>query len=129
MRVNLFDRGGSVSHKYVHRLIAAAYLPNPDGLPEVDHKNADRKDNRAVNLRWCDRRSNIESALAMGHWRRPIKVKATNVQSGEILYFAFLKHASQYVFGNDYSLQFCRKRYGDKFEKGGWLFEVVRDGI
>jgi len=113
----------------VHRLIAEAYLPNPDGLPEVDHKNADRQDNRPINLRWCTRRENQKNALSMGHWRRPVKIKAINLRSGETLYFSFLKHASRYVFGNDYSLQYCRKRYGDKFEKAGWAFEVVHDGI
>ena len=129
LRVNLFDRSGRVKHKYVHRLVAEAYLPNPDMLPEVDHKNANRQDNRAINLRWCDRRGNVDSALEMGHWRRPVKVKATHELSGETLYFSFLKHASRHIFGNDYSLQFCRKRYGDRFDKGGWHFEVVNDGI
>lgn len=129
LRVNLYDKGGTASHKYVHRLIADTFLPNPGNLPEVDHKNADRQDNRAINLRWCDRRENVASALSMGHWRRPVKIKATNTRTSETRYYAFLKHASQDIFGNSYSLQFSRKRYGDSFEKAGWRFEVIRDGI
>jgi hypothetical protein len=35
-----------------HRLIALQFIPNPDGLPQVDHINRVRSDNRIENLRW-----------------------------------------------------------------------------
>jgi len=45
-------------HYKVHRLIATAFLPNPNNLPEVDHINRNKEDNRPINLRWCDSKSN-----------------------------------------------------------------------
>ena len=43
----------------VHRLIALAFVPNPDNLPEVDHINFDRMDYSIVNLRWISHADNI----------------------------------------------------------------------
>lgn len=40
----------------VHRLVALAYIPNPDNKPTVDHINWDRADNRVENLRWATRK-------------------------------------------------------------------------
>lgn len=47
-----------------HRLVAETFVPNPDNLPEVHHKNHDRKDNRAHNLAWVSRFEQRDD-----HWR------------------------------------------------------------
>lgn len=43
----------------VHRLVAEAFLPNPENLPEVDHINNNEMDNRVSNLQWINRKDNI----------------------------------------------------------------------
>ena len=42
----------------IHRLVAMAFVPNPNGYPEVNHIDEDRLNNCADNLEWCDRQYN-----------------------------------------------------------------------
>lgn len=46
-------------HFLIHRLVAEAFIPNPNHLPEVNHKNKNRQDNRVENLEWCSRIDNL----------------------------------------------------------------------
>lgn len=46
-------------HFLIHRLVAEAFIPNPNNLPEVNHINKNRQDNRAENLEWSDRVDNV----------------------------------------------------------------------
>lgn len=46
---------------YKHRLLALMHIPNPHGLPCVDHKNTNRQDNDLENLRWCTYAQNCQN--------------------------------------------------------------------
>ncbi|AXH71988.1 MAG: HNH endonuclease [Podoviridae sp. ctbj_2] len=63
-QVVLFDGLGGKRIARVHRLVAEAFLPNPDQLPQVDHINNDKTDNSIVNLRWVTNQANTSKALA-----------------------------------------------------------------
>lgn len=51
-------KNGHGTNKRVHRLVAEAFIPNPDNLPQINHKNEDKADNRVENLEWCSAKYN-----------------------------------------------------------------------
>lgn len=52
MQVTLCE-GNERHQEYVHRLVASAFVPNPDGHNVVNHMDEDRSNNNAANLEWC----------------------------------------------------------------------------
>lgn len=44
---------GKPFHEYIHRLVAETYIPNPQNLPEINHKDENKANNTVENLEWC----------------------------------------------------------------------------
>lgn len=57
MIINLSTDMGNITYK-MHRLIALTFIPNPNNLPEVNHKDEDKANNRVDNLEWCTHQYN-----------------------------------------------------------------------
>lgn len=48
----------------VHRIVASCFIPNPDNLPEVNHKDKNKRNNHVGNLEWCSRIQNLEDSYS-----------------------------------------------------------------
>lgn len=70
-RVSLYKDGHSES-KYVHRLVAEAFIPNPDNFPVVNHKDEDGTNNKVENLEWCTNQYNANYGTARERQREKI---------------------------------------------------------
>lgn len=94
----------------VHRLVAEMFIPNPKGLPQVNHIDEDKSNNQVSNLEWCSaaknanhgtRNSRIRDSLSQG-------VEAFN-SSGEVIHrFSSTQEAQRNGFHNSNISSCCR---------------------
>ena len=70
-QVNLY-KGGKVKMCLVHHLVARAFIPNPYGLTEVNHKDEDKTNNVETNLEWCDHKYNINYGTRNERISKPV---------------------------------------------------------
>ena len=65
LNISLYGNGGNpkrnAKHHPIHRLVAEAFIPNPNNYPEVNHIDENRLNNRADNLEWCTRSQNMSA--------------------------------------------------------------------
>jgi len=93
-----FHMNGKHVFKLVHRLVAETFIPNPNNLPQINHKDNDRTNNNVSNLEWCTASYNVQyrekygksQAEAAGH-----PLFAINLVTLEVSHFRSQNEAGQ----------------------------------
>lgn len=70
------------TEKKIHILVAKVFIPNPNGLPEIDHIDGNKKNNRVDNLEWVTGKENVNRAVEKGLHSNTRVIRV--VETGEI---------------------------------------------
>ena len=127
--INLFKDGNGYTLK-IHRLVAEAFLPNPENLPIVNHKDCNPANNKVENLEWCTYSYNITYNEA-GHKRalktgKPIAVFKDGVEVGRYISSYEAAEALGCASANIRSI--ARGKKGVYTAKG-YTFSHIVDGV
>lgn len=110
----------------VHRLVAEAFIPNPDKKECVDHLNTKRDDNRACNLAWVSHAENQKNPITAQRlkWRvTPVKRISP---AGEVKIYEMLTDVRRDGF-NASSVCMCCKGYRNKTHYKGYKWEYANE--
>ena len=102
----------------INRLVAMAFIPNPNNLPEVNHKDENPKNNCVDNLEWCTRQYNVEYSKAKA-------VIGINKVSGLILEFPSAREAERQTGISNKNICDCLK--GKRKSAGGFYWHYASE--
>ena len=114
LRAQLYNKRGEKKYFFVHRLVAQAFIENPQNLPVVNHLDFDYTNNKADNLEWTTLKGNMQYSLVRGRLKRTKEwlehqkqalnrvmgksVIGTNEITGETIFFKALNDCAKSGF-------------------------------
>lgn len=114
-------KDGKMYTYLVHRLVAEAYIPNPDNLPQVNHKDEFKTHNWINNLEWCDTKYNINYGTGMKRRAEKRSTKIKCVETGEV--FCSMNDCARKMALNQGSISSVLS--GKCKQTGGFTFDFV----
>ena len=107
-------KDGKHTHTNVHRLVAETFIPNPDNLPEINHKDENKSNNVVSNLEWCDRSYNVNYGTSLEkRSRKCFKcIEQLTLDGQHVAFYKTLTEAVRKTGANKVSIcSVCNGRY------------------
>ena len=124
--VNLMNCG-KVYSRTIHKLLAQAFIPNPNNLPCINHKDGNKLNNSLDNLEWCDYGYNESEAYRLKLKRprlKPRKIKQLDKHSGELIRIWNSSYSPYYELGYSASnINMCCN--GKRKTANGYIWRFV----
>lgn len=126
LRVSLRD-GITSKDKFVHRLVAQAFIPNPYNMPEINHKDEDPTNNRVENLEWCTHIYNNQYGTKnrRGALKRGLAVSQYDLSGNYICSFPTIRDAGRATGCSINQIRNCLN--GVYLQGGGFIWKVKDD--
>lgn len=120
-RVCLYRKGHNPPKQrfFRHRLVAQHFLPNPKGLPEVNHKDANREHNYKENLEWADKIENERHSRRLG--KKPYKPFEVSYTDGTVK-----EYESREDFAKDVGVTRAAVKYWLRGINSGYLERNIK---
>ena len=116
----LFKEGKLKSYT-IHRLIANTFIPNPENLPQINHKNEIKNDNRVCNLEWCTNLYNRNYGTNKDNFKKKV-IRVS--ESGEEVVYNSVTEGAKANGMNKTSVSACCR--GKRKQAGGYKWKFLK---
>lgn len=131
LRVRL-SKNGKAKQFQIHRLVAQAFIPNPENKPYIDHINTDRTDNRVENLRWVTNKENCNNPISKNNYsignkgKTAVSILQFTKDGNFVRKWDSMSDAKQELGIKSSLSGYCGNKYGRK-SVGGYIWQYADD--
>jgi len=110
---------GKIKNFLIHRLVAEAFIDNPDNLKQVNHKDFNKQNNSLQNLEWCDAKYNITYSQAT-------KIKCLDLKTNKETIYLSIHEAGRELNINQGSIWYSIYKYNSPY-KNRYIFSIIEN--
>ena len=127
---------GRRNRRSIHRLVAKAFIPNPNNYPLVRHMDDNPRNNKINNLRWGTQTDNMQDCVKHGRLARDTRaairsrkkeIIAISIHDGKSIRFSSIHEAAREL--NVWPQHICNVLFGRISQTGGWKFEYCSEEV